>query len=153
MIVEPERHFEAFAEAGANSLIVHQETCPHLHRSVQQIKALGLEAGVALNPATPVSLLEDVLSDLNLALIMTVNPGFGGQQFIQNMLGKIRRLRDLLDGQSSTIELETDGGIAANTAAQVIEAGANVLVAGTAIFAHPQGINQGVKDLECLFSV
>lgn len=147
MIVEPERHFSAFAEAGAHSLIVHQEACPHLHRSVQQIKALGLKAGVALNPATPVSLLDEILPELDLVLIMTVNPGFGGQAFIERTLDKIRMLAAQIQDWSLSCELEVDGGIDAATAPRVQRAGATVAVAGTAVFGHPDGIATGVKTL------
>lgn len=150
MIVEPEKHLDAYVKAGATSLIVHQETCPHLHRTVQQIKDLGVPAGVALNPATPVSTLEDILPDLDLVLIMTVNPGFGGQQFIQSMLPKIRILRELIDANDYPCEIEVDGGINADTAPLVQNAGVDVAVAGTAVFAHSDGIAQGVKVLQGL---
>ncbi len=148
MIVEPEKHLEAYVKAGATSLIVHQETCPHLHRTIQQIKDLGVPAGVALNPATPVSTLEDILADLDLVLIMTVNPGFGGQQFIQSMLPKIQILRELIDENGYECEIEVDGGINASTAALAQQAGVDVAVAGTAVFAHSEGIAQGVSALQ-----
>jgi len=147
MIVQPERHLEVFAQAGAASLIVHQEACPHLHRTVQQIKDLGLKAGVALNPATPIGLLDEILIDLDLVLLMTVNPGFGGQTFIESSLDKLRRLRARIDELGLDCELEVDGGINAATAPRVKQAGATVAVAGTAVFAHPQGIVQAVKGL------
>lgn len=147
MIVRPERHLEAFAQAGANSLIVHQETCPHLHRTVWQVKALGLKAGVALNPATPIALLDEVLPDLDVALVMTVNPGFGGQAFIESSLPKLRRLRARIDELGLDCELEVDGGINAASAPLVSDAGATVAVAGTAVFAHPQGIAKGIETL------
>lgn len=148
MIVEPEKHLDAYVKAGATSLIVHQETCPHLHRTVQQIKDLGVPAGAALNPATPVSMLEDILPDLDLVLIMTVNPGFGGQKFIQSMLPKIQILRELIDANGYTCEIEVDGGINADTAPLVQTAGVDVAVAGTAVFAHLDGIAQGIKILQ-----
>ena len=147
MIVEPDRHLEAFAEAGAHSLIVHQETCPHLHRSVQRVKALGLKAGVAINPATPVPLLDEILPELDLALVMTVNPGFGGQAFIARTLDKVRMLAARIQDWSLACELEVDGGIDAQTAPRVRRAGATVAVAGTAVFAHPDGIAAGAKAL------
>jgi ribulose-phosphate 3-epimerase len=148
MIVEPERHFEMFVKAGATSLIIHQETCPHLHRSIQQIKDLGVGAGVALNPATPISTLENILPDLDLVLIMTVNPGFGGQSFIESMLDKIRALRAIIDEQNLNCEIEVDGGVNANTISNVAKAGVDVAVAGTAVFGHPGGIAGGVTALE-----
>ncbi|HEY5596755.1 MAG TPA: ribulose-phosphate 3-epimerase [Candidatus Bipolaricaulota bacterium] len=148
MIVEPERQLESFAQAGAACLIVHQETCPHLHRTVQQIKDFGLKAGVALNPATPARWLQEILPDLDLALVMTVNPGFGGQRFIESSLGKIRKLREWINGQGLACELEVDGGINAETGPLAVEAGADVLVAGSAVFGHPEGIVAGVRALE-----
>jgi len=147
MIVQPERHLEAFSKAGATSLIVHQETCPHLHRTVQQVKDLGLKVGVALNPATPITLLDEILPDLDLALLMTVNPGFGGQTFIESSLPKLRRLRARIDELGLDCELEVDGGINAATAPQVKEAGATVAVAGTAVFAPPEGIGRAIEAL------
>ncbi|MFN8007115.1 MAG: ribulose-phosphate 3-epimerase [Terriglobia bacterium] len=139
MIVHPEQYVEAFVEAGSDTLIVHQESSPHLHRTVQQIKHLGKKAGVAINPSTPALLLEEILEDLDLILIMTVNPGFGGQHFIESTLHKINRLREWLDRRNLSCELlEVDGGIESHTAPQVVQAGARVLVAGTAVFGHPE---------------
>jgi ribulose-phosphate 3-epimerase len=135
MVQAPERHLASFRDAGADILTVHVETCPHLHRTVQQIKQLGCRPGVTLNPATPVSSLEDILTDVDLVLVMTVNPGFGGQAFIPGMLNKIQRLRAMLDQIGSLAELEVDGGIDPKTAPRVIECGADVLVAGSAVFA------------------
>ena len=135
MVEEPERYLVDFCAAGANGLTVHVETCPHLHRTVQQIKELGCWAGVTLNPSTPVTSLEEILPYVDLVLVMTVNPGFGGQSFIEGMLPKIRRVRAMLDGMGSEARVEVDGGIDPETAPRVIEAGANVLVAGSAIFA------------------
>ena len=134
MISPADPYLEAFAEAGADILSVHPEAGPHLHRTIQRIKALGCQAGVVLNPASPVSLVEDVLSDIDLILVMSVNPGFGGQGFITSQLKKIERLRRLIDDSGRTIHLEVDGGVDAKTAPQVIAAGADVLVAGTASF-------------------
>lgn len=133
MIVEPDRYIEDFAKAGAETLTVHAEASPHLDRTLGAIHALGLEAGVALNPATSERALEYVLDKLDLVLVMTVNPGFGGQSFLPSMLEKIRRVRAMIAGTS--IRLEVDGGINASTAEQVIAAGADVLVAGSAVFA------------------
>jgi len=140
MIEKPERYLPDFAAAGADILTVHVETCPHLHRSVQQIKGLGCLAGVALNPATPLVSLEEILSYVDLVLVMTVNPGFGGQSMIESMIAKIRRLRLMLDGIDSPADLEVDGGIDPETTPLVVEAGARVLVAGSAIFGAPEGI-------------
>ncbi|MCU0891274.1 MAG: ribulose-phosphate 3-epimerase [Sandarakinorhabdus sp.] len=134
MISPADPYLEAFAEAGADILSVHPEAGPHLHRTIQRIKALGCQAGVVLNPASPVSLVEDVLGDIDLILVMSVNPGFGGQGFITSQLRKIERLRRLIDDSGRAIHLEVDGGVDAKTAPQVIAAGADVLVAGTASF-------------------
>jgi ribulose-phosphate 3-epimerase len=132
MIVEPERYIGAFADAGADGLTVHAETCPHLQRVLQEVKGRGLKAGVALNPSTPLSVLEWVLDDLDLILIMTVNPGFGGQAFIPAMLQKVAAARELLGDRD--IILQVDGGIDRNTAPTLAKAGANAFVAGTAVF-------------------
>ncbi len=135
MVEAPERYVDDFCAAGASGLTVHVETCPHLHRTVQQIKELGCWAGVTLNPSTPAASLEEILPYVDLVLVMTVNPGFGGQSFIEGMLSKIRCVRGMLDGIGSEADVEVDGGIDPETAPRVVEAGANVLVAGTAIFA------------------
>jgi ribulose-phosphate 3-epimerase len=137
MIVEPERYLEDFAKAGADSLVVHAEACVHLHRVVQQIRALGKRPGVSLNPHTPIDVLEVVLPDLASVLLMTVNPGFGGQAFIPAVLPKVRALRAEIDRRGLDVDIEVDGGIAPETAGQVTEAGANVLVAGAAVFGKP----------------
>ncbi|NNL89744.1 MAG: ribulose-phosphate 3-epimerase [Marinicaulis sp.] len=134
MISPVDPFIEEFAAAGANILTVHPEAGPHLHRTVQSIKAAGMKAGVALNPATPVSAIEHVCDDVDLVLVMSVNPGFGGQKFIQSQLTKIAAIRKLLDERKSSAELEVDGGVDRNTAPSVINAGANVLVAGSAVF-------------------
>ncbi|WP_439544888.1 ribulose-phosphate 3-epimerase [Sandarakinorhabdus sp.] len=134
MISPADPYLEAFAEAGADILTVHPEAGPHLHRTVQRIKSLGKLAGVSLNPASPVSLVEDVLGDIDLILVMSVNPGFGGQSFITSQLKKIERLRRMIDDSGRAIHLEVDGGVDAANAATVIAAGADVLVAGTASF-------------------
>src|SRR3954469_9059840 len=135
MIVEPEKYIDAFAKAGANILTVHVETCPHLHRTLQQIRAAGARPSVVLNPSTPLSAIEEVLGDVDQVLLMSVNPGFGGQAFIPAAVDKVRRLRAMLDARGlQKVDIEVDGGIKATTAKQVVAAGANVLVAGNAVF-------------------
>ena len=148
MIEEPERHIEAFAQAGASILTVHPEAGPHVHRLVQMIKGLGVKAGVSLNPASPLALIEEVLADVDLVLLMTVNPGWGGQPFLHSVLPKIRRLRRMLDEQGLAAELEVDGGITAETAPLVVEAGARVLVAGTAVFRQTEGVAAAMARIE-----
>ena len=147
MIVEPERYVEQFARAGADIIIVHQEVSPHLHRTVQQIHQLGKGAGVAINPATPLSVLQEILNDVELVLCMTVNPGFGGQDFIPSMLPKIERLRAMIAQHGAHCDLEVDGGIHSETAPQVTRAGANVLVAGSAVYSVPGGVAAGIARL------
>jgi ribulose-phosphate 3-epimerase len=134
MIVEPERYVEAFAKAGSDLVSVHAEVSPHLHRTLQAIRAAGARPAVALNPATPLSAVEYVLGDCDMVLVMTVNPGFGGQKYIEACTEKIRALRALADARNPALEIEVDGGVKPETAATVAEAGANVLVAGTAVF-------------------
>jgi ribulose-phosphate 3-epimerase len=134
MIEEPERYTEAFKEAGANRLIVHLETCPHLHRNIQQIKSLGMAAGVALNPHSPVELLSDVLQDVDTVLIMSVNPGFGGQEFIPHTYQKIRNLRRMIHDRGLKTLIQIDGGVTLENASNIIKAGADVLVAGNTVF-------------------
>jgi ribulose-phosphate 3-epimerase len=135
MIVEPEKYLADFANAGASTLTVHQEACPHLNRTLQQIRDLGARPSVAINPATPLSAIEEVLGDIEQVLLMSVNPGFGGQRFIPQTLSKIQRLRRMLEERECrSVDLEVDGGIRADTARQAVEAGANRLVAGNAIF-------------------
>jgi ribulose-phosphate 3-epimerase len=148
MIVEPERYVEAFAKAGANLVSVHAEVSPHLHRTLQAIRAAGARPAVALNPSTPLSALEYVLGDCDMVLVMTVNPGFGGQRYIEACTEKVRRLRALAEERGQPLDIEVDGGIKADTARKVAEAGANVLVAGTAVFGAPdyrQAI-AGIRD-------
>jgi ribulose-phosphate 3-epimerase len=137
MIVEPERYVEEFAEAGADHLLVHVETSPHLHRTLQKIRSLGKRAGVVLNPHTPEDSLRYVLPELDVILVMSVNPGFGGQAFIPSVLPKVAALRRMIDEGGHDIDLEIDGGINEATAAQALAAGARVLVAGTAVFGRP----------------
>jgi ribulose-phosphate 3-epimerase len=147
MIVEPEKYIGEFAKAGADIISVHQEASPHLHRTIQQIKDHGKKAGVVLNPSTPLSTLEEVLNDVDLILIMSVNPGFGGQSFIEPSVAKVQRLRRMLDERGAHAELEIDGGIDATTAPRVVAAGATMLVAGSAVFRAPGGPAAGVKKL------
>lgn len=134
MIVEPDQYIEEFAKAGADVLTVHYEACPHLHRTIQAIKAAGMKAGVALNPHTPVSLLEDVIEELDLVLIMSVNPGFGGQSFIENACKKVAQAKMLIEKSGSGAKIEVDGGVNLETGARLLEAGADVLVAGSFVF-------------------
>lgn len=134
MIVEPDKYIEEFAKAGADVLTVHYEACPHLHRTIQAIKSAGMKAGVALNPHTPVALLEDVIEELDLVLIMSVNPGFGGQSFIQNACKKVAQTKLLIEKSGSQAKIEVDGGVNLETGKLLIDAGANVLVAGSFVF-------------------
>ena len=147
MIEAPERYLGDFAKAGADIIAVHVEACPHIHRTIQMIKELGVKAGVALNPGTPLSSIEHVLVDLDLVLIMTVNPGFGGQSFIEHMLSKIASLRQKLDVAGLPLELEVDGGITAQTAPTVVAAGARVLVAGSAVFSPKWSVAEGIARI------
>jgi ribulose-phosphate 3-epimerase len=147
MIEEADRYLDAFAEAGADTITVHEEADAHLHRTVQRVRGLGKKVGVAINPATPAAVLEEILPDIDLVLVMTVNPGFGGQQFIASTLPKIRRVRQLIDRLQPECELEVDGGIDAETAPIVVEAGARVLVAGNAVFGAPDGVAAAMRRL------
>ncbi|MFL5624991.1 MAG: ribulose-phosphate 3-epimerase [Ktedonobacteraceae bacterium] len=147
MITNPEQYIEDFAKAGADVIIVHQEVCPHLHRVIQQIKAAGKQAGVALTPSTPVFMLEDILSLLDLVLIMTVNPGFGGQEFIPETLPKVANLRRILDERDLHCDIEVDGGINEATIAQVVRAGANLIVAGSAVYNQHESVAQAMERL------
>ncbi|MCZ7569487.1 MAG: ribulose-phosphate 3-epimerase [Ardenticatenaceae bacterium] len=148
MIEKPERSLDDFAQAGADILTVHVETCPHLHRTVQTIRALGVRPGVTLNPATPLVTLEEILPDVDLVLIMSVNPGFGGQRFIPASLNKIARLRGMLDRRGlSHVEIEVDGGVNATTIASVVQAGATVIVAGSAVFNSCASVMENVRAL------
>jgi len=146
MIVKPERFIETFAEAGANILTVHYEACTHLHRTLDQIKSLGMKAGVSLNPHTPVSLLEDLINMADLVLIMSVNPGFGGQKFIEHSYEKIRKLKTMINSSGSNALIEVDGGVDPSNASALIEAGVDILVAGNAIF----GAEDPIKTIEQL---
>ncbi|HVZ56044.1 MAG TPA: ribulose-phosphate 3-epimerase [Chitinophagaceae bacterium] len=137
MILEPEKYVEAFRKAGADQVSVHIEACPHLHRNIQQIKSLGMRAGVAINPHTPVSLLGDILHELDLVCLMSVNPGFGAQQFIQHSLAKIQELRRMIDAWNLPVKIEVDGGVTLENAPDILAAGADVLVAGNTVFKSP----------------
>ena len=134
MIVQPERYIAAFKNAGADILTVHYEVCTHLHRTIQEIKAAGMKAGVSVNPHTSVKLLEDILPEIDLVLIMSVNPGFGGQSFIKNSLKKISEIRNLADVVNPEVIIEVDGGVDTNNHREIVKAGANALVAGSAVF-------------------
>jgi ribulose-phosphate 3-epimerase len=147
MIDAPERYIEAFAEAGANHLIVHVESTPHIHRAIQLINHLGVSAGVTLNPGTPVSSIEEVAGDVDQVLVMSVNPGFGGQQFIERSLHRIRQVRALLDRVNPGADVSVDGGVTPETAGRIIAAGANALVAGSAIFRAEQGVAAALEEL------
>ena len=149
MIVEPEKYAEAFKNAGADILTVHIEVCNHLHRNIQQIKSLGMKAGVALNPHTPIALLADVLQDIDLVLIMSVNPGFGGQKFIPHTIEKIIQLRKMIREKQLKTLIEIDGGITLDNAASVVKAGGDVLVAGNTVFsaANPLEVIAQLKDI------
>jgi len=147
MIEHPDNLLSAFAEAGADSLSVHPESGPHVHRTLQTIRNLGLRAGIVLNPGTPAIAAQEVLSLVDTVLVMSVNPGFSGQQFIPSVLEKVRTIRSWLDERQLDVNLEIDGGITAQTAPLAAEAGANVFVAASAIFQHPKGIQAGVTAL------
>ncbi len=147
MIVDPGRYYPAYVDSGANDLTVHVETCPHLARDLAEIRRLGCRAGVALNPGTTPVAIDSVLDQLDLVLVMSVSPGFGGQSFIPSSLAKIRRVRQMLDAAGSSAEVSVDGGIHSSTAEAVIGAGADVLVAGSAVFHHPGGIAEGLREL------
>jgi ribulose-phosphate 3-epimerase len=147
MISNPDRYLADFADAGADRITVQVETCPHLHRTIEAIKELGLKAGVTLNPATALTTLEEILPEVDLALIMSVNPGFGGQSYIPASTAKIRRLRRMLDAINSPAELEVDGGVKAANAAEIVAAGATVLVAGSAIFNQEMSVSASIAQL------
>ena len=147
MISAPECQVKQFADAGADIITVHIEASPHIHRVVQIVKGLGVKAGVSLNPATPIDSLDEILLELDLVLIMTVNPGFGGQTFIEGMLDKVARLRAELDRRGLAVELEVDGGINAEITPKVVKAGARVLVAGAAVFNSEQTVREALKRI------
>ncbi|MBO5583398.1 MAG: ribulose-phosphate 3-epimerase [Prevotella sp.] len=149
MIVHPEHYISQTAAAGAMMMCVHYEACTHLHRTLQEIHQAGMKAGVALNPATPVGVLEDIVQDADMVLLMSVNPGFGGQCFIENTIAKVKRLRRMLDEQGSSALIEVDGGVQAETAPRLVEAGADVLVSGSYVFraADPAATIASLKAL------
>lgn len=147
MISNPAQYINDFAQAGADVIIIHQETSPHLHRLIQQIKTAGKQAGVALTPSTPTFMLDDILSMLDLVLIMTVNPGFGGQEFIPETLPKIRRMHQLISARGLSCDLEVDGGIHEATVPLVVQAGANLLVAGSAVYNNKETVAQAMERL------
>lgn len=147
MIANPERYIADFASAGADTITVHAEACVHLHSVIQQIRAAGKRPSVAISPATPISALEEVIADLDQALVMTVNPGFGGQAFIEAMLSKISRMRALIDERELSVDLQVDGGISATTAASVARAGANVLVAGSAVYNDRMSVAESIARI------
>ena len=147
MITDPDRYIEAFVKAGADTIIVHVENNANLHRTVQLVKSLGKKVGVTINPATPAVGLVDILPDVDLILVMTVNPGFGGQRFLSGTLGKVRQVRQMIDRMKPTIELEVDGGIDPTTAPLAVEAGARVLVAGSSVFGVHEGVTVALERL------
>ena len=147
MVEAPERQIDQFAQAGSDIITVHPEACTHIHRTVQYIKGLGIKAGVALNPGTPITALEEVLLEVDLVMVMTVNPGFGGQKFIESMCDKIKRVRTELDRRGLIAELEVDGGINVGNAARVVAAGARVLVAGAAVFATELTVKESLQKI------
>ena len=148
MIVEPERHLEAFAKAGADSITVHVETCPNLHRTLQCLREMDLKVGVSINPATPVESLREVTQIFDVVLVMTVNPGFGGQEFIPESLDKVRRMRKMLDELASAAEIQVDGGVNEMTIKDLYLAGARNFVAGSSVFHYEQGIISGIQALK-----
>lgn len=149
MIIDPDRYIKTFAQLGANNLSVHYEACTHLHRTLQAIKAEGMKAGVAINPHTPVSLLEDIIKDIDLVCLMSVNPGFGGQSFIEHTYTKIKQLREIITRNQANTLIEIDGGVTDQNAAQLVAAGADVLVAGNYVFkaVNPKETIQNLKKL------
>lgn len=149
MIVQPEKYIREFCQAGADILTVHLEASTHLHRTLQEIKSMGMKTGVALNPHTPVNQLEDIIQDIDVVLVMSVNPGFGGQSFIRHSLKKVRKLRQLIISAHSNTIIEVDGGVNLTTGKQLVEAGADALVAGSFVFNSPAPINT-IKELKAL---
>ncbi|MGB0891464.1 MAG: ribulose-phosphate 3-epimerase [Flavobacteriaceae bacterium] len=149
MIVDPDRYIQTFADLGADILTVHYEACTHLHRTIQAIKATGMKAGIALNPHTPIAVLEDIIADLDLVCIMSVNPGFGGQSFIENTYKKVNQLKHLIEFSNSSCQIEIDGGVTDKNANKLIEAGADVLVAGSYVF-KSENPTETIADLKAL---
>ena len=149
MIEEPEKFAEAFQKAGADNLTIHIEACRHLHRNIQQIKSLGMKAGVAINPHTPVEALKDILADIDLVCMMSVNPGFGGQSFIPHTMNKIKQLKEMISERSLNVKIEVDGGVTLDNAKSIIDAGADVLVAGNTVFRSkdPMATIEALKNM------
>lgn len=149
MILEPEKYAEEFRDAGADGLTVHLEACTHLHRNIQQIKSLGMKAGVAINPHSPILLLQDIITDIDMVCVMSVNPGFGGQSFISHSIRKIQELKKLIIDTGSSAKIEVDGGVSLKNGKQIVDAGADVLVAGNAVFSaeNPVDMIAQLKDL------
>lgn len=152
MIVDPDRYIKTFAQLGSNILTVHYEACTHLHRTLQAIKAEGMKAGVAINPHTSIAALEEIINDIDLVCIMSVNPGFGGQSFIENTYSKIERLKDLIIRKNASTLIEIDGGVTNKNAKQLVEAGANILVAGSFVF-RAENASQTIADLKRVTSI
>lgn len=146
MITDPDDYIEALADAGCDVITVHQETCTHLHRTIQNIKSHGMKAGVVLNPATPISTIKHVIKDIDMVLLMSVNPGFGGQKFIPEIIEKTKELKALIEEKNPEVLIEIDGGVKSSNIKEIVDAGADVLVAGSAIFGH-DNINKAVRDL------
>ena len=144
MIENPDNYIKEFADAGCDIIVVHQEACRHLHRTIQNIKSYGIKAGVSLNPATPIETIKHIIRDVDMVLIMTVNPGFGGQSFIEGMIEKIKELKSIIDEKNLNVDIQVDGGIKPSNIDKVVKAGANVIVAGSAIF-NSDDINETVK--------
>jgi len=149
MIVHPERYIEQTAKLGAMMMNVHYEACTHLHRTIQEIHDVGMKAGVTLNPSTPVAMLEDIINDVDMVLLMSVNPGFGGQKFIENTLSRVKQLREMVERKGANVLIEVDGGVQQETAPKLVEAGANVLVSGSYVFkaSNPEDAIRGLKCL------
>lgn len=147
MIENPELYIEEFFQSGADIITVHQETCPHLHSTIKKIHNLGVLAGVSINPSTPVSTLEEIISEVDLVLLMSVNPGFSGQSYISSCTGKIKKLREMLDSCGSSADLEVDGGVNIETVCEVVGAGANSIVAGSAVFNEKNSVSENVRIL------
>lgn len=146
MITDPDNYIEALADAGCDVITVHQETCTHLHRTIQNIKSHGMKAGVVLNPATPISTIKHVIKDIDMVLLMSVNPGFGGQKFIPEIIEKTKELKALIEEKNPSVLIEIDGGVKSSNIKEIVDAGADVLVAGSAIFGQDD-INKAVRDL------
>lgn len=148
MIVEPERHIKSFVDSGADRITVHYETCPHIHRTLQTIRELGVSTGITINPGTPVDVLQDLIGSFDLILIMSVNPGFGGQSFIPTSLNKIKKMHQMLVNKNNNAIIQVDGGVDSTNIAEIFLAGARDFVAGTSIFNHPSGIIAGIEALK-----